>query len=87
MIHDYCARTPTAMSANRFSRHWYDLDQLSQIAIGTNALGERDLLVDVVKIKKAFYSRSTCEYDKCLSGEFRLVQMLKRCSGWLRTIK
>ncbi|MGH3731780.1 MAG: nucleotidyl transferase AbiEii/AbiGii toxin family protein [Acidimicrobiales bacterium] len=72
-MHDYCGRPPTTMSADRLSRHWYDLDQMSQSAIGTRALDDRVLLADVVKIKQAFYSRSTSEYDKCLSGRMRLV--------------
>jgi hypothetical protein len=73
LMHDYCGRPPAAMSADRLSRHWYDLDRMSQITIGANALTDRDLLADVVKIKEAFFYRSTSEYGKCLLGKLRLV--------------
>lgn len=67
-----CGR-PLRQDSSRQSRHWYDLDRLAQSDIGTRALADRDLLADVVKVKKVFFNSSTADYDACLSGGLRLV--------------
>lgn len=74
LAHDECNRADLSRgSANRISRHWYDLSKLADHEIGVGALGDRGLLEQVVTIKKAFYARSTSDYDECLNGAFRLV--------------
>ena len=60
-------------SAERISRHWYDLAKLADHQIGTSALADRELLVQVVTVKKAFYARSSSHYDDCLAGGMRLI--------------
>lgn len=72
LIHAACGR-PLRQDSSRQSRHWYDLDRLAQSDIGARALADRDLLADVVKVKKVFFSSSTADYDACLSGGLRLV--------------
>lgn len=72
LIHVACGR-PIRQDSSRQSRHWYDLDRLAQSDIGTRALAERDLLADVVKVKKVFFNSSTADYDACLSGRLLLV--------------
>jgi hypothetical protein len=72
LIHVACGR-PLRQDSSRQSRHWYDLDRLAQSDIGTRALADRDLLANVVKVKKVFFNSSTADYDACLSGGLRLV--------------
>ncbi|MEY4231301.1 MAG: hypothetical protein RLZZ362_2150, partial [Actinomycetota bacterium] len=47
--------------------------RLSDHEIGGRALEDVDLLRDVVRIKKAFYNRSTANYDRCLDGGLVLL--------------
>lgn len=72
LIHVACGR-PLRQDSTRQSRHWYDLDRLGQSAIGTRALTDRELLADVVKVKKVFFNSSTADYDACLKRGLRLV--------------
>ncbi len=71
LIHAECHRGEFRESANRLSRHWYDLAVLSQHPIGQSALTNYKLLQDVVKYKKIFYSASHAQYELCLQGEFK----------------
>jgi len=73
LVHVECHRPNLRVSAERLSRHWYDLARLANHDIGTKALGDRTLLEDVLRIKAAFFRSSYSHYDKCLSGSFKLV--------------
>lgn len=73
LIHVECNRGELRASADRLSRHWYDLDRLAAQDIGQRALKNRDLLADVVKHKKVFYNTGYANYDACLMGELRLI--------------
>jgi Nucleotidyl transferase AbiEii toxin, Type IV TA system len=72
LIHVACGR-PLREDSSRQSRHWYDLDRLAQSDIGRRALANRDLLTDVVKVKKVFFNSSAANYDACLSGRLLLI--------------
>jgi len=73
LAHDECNRADWSRGAKRISRHWYDLAVLADHPIGVEALNDRDLLQDVVRIKDAFYGRSTSAYGACLTGGLRLL--------------
>lgn len=73
LIHVECQRNEFRNSAERLSRHWYDLAMLADSDIGTEALTDRALLLDVIKHKKVFYNSSYANYDACLNGELRLI--------------
>jgi hypothetical protein len=73
LIHVECQRDEVRVGSNRLSRHWYDLAALADLPIGDDALGRRDLLVAVVKLKKVFYNAGYARYDDCLEGKFRLI--------------
>lgn len=73
LIHTECNRPNFKGDANRISRHWYDIFMLSQHDVGKQAVVNRDLLTEVVKIKKIFYNSSFAKYDDCLNGGLRLV--------------
>jgi len=80
LIHVECNRGEFRESAQRQSRHWYDLSMLATHEIGINAVQNRALLHDVVQHKKVFYNASYANYDACLTGQMRLVpvdEMLK----------
>lgn len=73
LIHVECQRQEVRTSAERLSRHWYDLAQLADLPIGREALERRDLLEEVVKVKKVFFHSGSARYDDCLAGSLRLV--------------
>lgn len=73
LIHVECHRPEFRTTAERLSRHWYDLAMLAEHAIGESALGNRDLLADVVRHKKVFFHSGHASYDACLSGALRLI--------------
>jgi predicted nucleotidyltransferase component of viral defense system len=72
LVHVECHRD-FRESAERLSRHWYDLFQLADHEIGRRALTRRDLLEAVVNHKKIFFNASYANYDACLQGGLRLV--------------
>ena len=73
LIHVECHRPKPRTSAERISRHWYDLAQLADHEIGRQALQKRELLDDVLKIKETFFYSSHSHYALCASGGMRLI--------------
>jgi hypothetical protein len=73
LMHVECQRGEFRGSAQRLSRHWYDLAMLADLSHGDAALASRDLLADVVKHKKVFYNTGYANYDACLAGQLRLL--------------
>ncbi|QZA18765.1 nucleotidyl transferase AbiEii/AbiGii toxin family protein [Mycobacterium malmoense] len=64
---------PEFRNAERTSRHWHDLAVLAEHEIGRAALLDVELLRDVVRVKERFFRSSTTQYDRCLSGEAKLL--------------
>ena len=73
LIHVECQREEFRVSADRLSRHWYDLAMLADLAHGKAAVADRDLLADVVKHKKVFYHASYANYEACMTGQIALI--------------
>ena len=73
LIHVECHRPTLRPSAQRLSRHWYDLARLANHDVGRAALKDASLLADVLRIKETFYRSSFSHYDRCLKGGLRLV--------------
>lgn len=73
LIHYECNRLTLKEDANRISRHWYDISMLSKHEIGKQAQSNRDLLSEVIKVKKTFYDSGFAKYDDCLSGNLHLI--------------
>lgn len=73
LMHVECHRDSVRQSAERLSRHWYDLFMLARCDIGRQAITQRDLLADVVKHKQVFYAAAYAHYEDCLSGQLRLI--------------
>lgn len=72
LIHVECHRG-VRKSAQRLSRHWYDLFCLYRHDIGTQAINDFVLLQDVIAHKEVFYSASYTNYQNCLAGNLRLL--------------
>lgn len=73
LMHVECQRGEFRASAERLSRHWYDLAMLADLAHGQAAMANRALLADVVKHKKVFYNAGYANYAACLAGRLRLI--------------
>lgn len=73
LMHVECHRNSFRKSAERLSRHWYDLFMLAKSDIGQRAVIQRELLADVVKHKQVFYSAAYAHYEDCLIGKLRLI--------------
>jgi hypothetical protein len=73
LVHVECNRPNLRPSAERLSRHWFDLYKLSQNLAYFQSADAQDLLADVVYHKKIFFHYGYANYDACLSGGLRLV--------------
>lgn len=73
LAHAECNRPAFRTTSERLSRHWYDLAVLAQHDIGRNAIADRALLENVVKVKTRFYNSATANYDHCLTGKANLI--------------
>ncbi len=73
LIHVECNRSDFKQNAERLSRHWYDLVMLSKHPSSQGAIANKELLEDVVKLKKVFYNSGYSNYDSCLAGSLKLI--------------
>ena len=73
LIHVECHRPSLRHSAERLSRHWYDLARLADHEVGQQALRDSALLRDVLRIKETFYRSGFSHYDRCIAGGLRLI--------------
>ncbi len=73
LLHAECHRPETKATAERHSRHYYDLYCLSRHEIGREALKRGDLLERVVQHKSFFFSSSWANYATAKPGTLRLV--------------
>lgn len=73
LIHVECNRTGLKADPDRISRHWYDIIQISQDEIGSNAIKNLTLLNEFVNLKKIFFNSGYANYDNCINGDIRLL--------------
>jgi len=73
LIHVECNRGELRASAERFSRHWYDLVMLAKHPAGQSAIENRELFEEFVRHKKVFFHTSYADYDACLDGRLNLL--------------
>lgn len=57
----------------RYSRHYYDLFQMSRSVVKSNAFQELDLLKDVVAFKMKFYRCPWAKYEEAVPGTIKLI--------------
>jgi len=73
LIHVECNRDQLKESAERLSRHWYDLIFISAHDLGKLAMQDRRLFEDVVRHKAVFFNTAYANYDACLDGNLKLL--------------
>ena len=73
LLHAEFHRPAGDAAADRLSRHYYDVCQLSQQAVGQQALDRIDLLERVVAHKQLFFSSAWAHYEMATSGNLHLV--------------
>ncbi|WP_440617685.1 nucleotidyl transferase AbiEii/AbiGii toxin family protein [Cysteiniphilum sp. 6C5] len=71
LAHSECNRKSLKQSYQKISRHWYDIEKISHYH-PVNKL-TKDLLHEVIRIKKTFYKTSFSNYDDCLRANIQLV--------------
>ena len=57
----------------RYSRHYYDLCQMSESTVKSRAFQDLDLLKDVVAFKMKFYRCPWAKYEEAIPGSIRLT--------------
>lgn len=73
LLHAEFHRPAGDAAADRLSRHYYDVYQLSQQAIGREAIDRIDLLQRVVAHKQLFFSSGWAHYETATPGNLHLV--------------
>lgn len=81
LLHAQCHRPEAKPSAERHSRHYYDLYCLSRHELGRQALTRGDLLERVVKHKSFFFASSWANYATAKPGTLRLVPDAERLTA------
>lgn len=73
ILHQEAFRPEGSLIPDRYSRHYYDLYQMSNSWVKREALEQPDLLVKVAEFKNKFYPRGWARYDDARIGSLRLV--------------
>lgn len=81
LLHAYCHRPDAKPSAERHSRHYYDLYCLARHELGRQALKRGDLLERVVKHKSLFFASAWANYATAKPGSLRLVPDAERLTA------
>lgn len=74
ILHHEAHRPIDSIIPERYSRHYYDLCLMADDeTLKASALGQLDLLEDVVLFKKKFYPRDWANYDAAVRGSLKLI--------------
>lgn len=84
ILHDLHHRNDEYKTAERASRHYYDLYKLSKSQFAEESLSDRDLLRRVIQNKKIFFSRAGANYDDAANGSIRLIPSEQRINALKR---
>lgn len=84
ILHAQFHRSPESPIPDRYSRHYYDVAMLAKGPIRAEALGDMDLLAQVVRHKETFYPSGWAHYNEARPGTFRLVPPEARITGLAR---
>lgn len=61
-----------------YSRHYYDLAQMTEYPVCSAALADLPLLADVIRFKQRFYPSKWARYEEAKPGSFRLMPSKER---------
>jgi predicted nucleotidyltransferase component of viral defense system len=84
LLHSEYHRPEEKATADRISRHYYDLHELSKSEFAERSLAQLDLLHHVVEHKKIFFSRASDKYDEALRGQLHMVPVEARLAALRR---
>ncbi len=73
ILHHEAHRPNDSAVPSRYSRHYYDLFLMTQVDVKQEALGDLELLREVVEFKTRFYPRGWARYDLAKLGSLKLV--------------
>lgn len=73
ILHHEANRPESLVMPSRYSRHYYDLYQLSRTTIKDFAKAQPEMLRKVVAFKRKFYPRAWAKYEEILEGGLKLV--------------
>lgn len=73
ILHAEYYRPETSTTAERISRHYYDLYRLAGSPIAEKALGNLDLLKRVAEHKRVFFRSGWARYEEACPGSLRLI--------------
>jgi predicted nucleotidyltransferase component of viral defense system len=84
LLHSEYHRPEEKATADRISRHYYDLHELTKSEFADRSLAQLNLLKHVVEHKKIFFARASDDYDQALSGHLHLVPVEARLDALRR---
>lgn len=73
ILHHEANRPAGLIMPSRYSRHYYDLYQLSKTTIKDAAIAHPEILNKVVAFKMKFYPRGWAKYQDALNGGLKLI--------------
>jgi hypothetical protein len=84
LLHSEYHRPEEKATADRISRHYYDLHELTKSEIAERSLAQLDLLNHVIEHKKIFFARASDNYDEALRGHLHMVPVERRLAALRR---
>ena len=73
ILHQETNRPEGKQQPLRYSRHYYDLAMMASASVKVAALGDLDLLSNVVAFKERFYRTGWAQYHQAKPGTFKLI--------------
>lgn len=84
LLHSEYHRPEEKATADRISRHYYDLHELAKSEFAGRSLAQIELLNHVVEHKKIFFARASDNYDEALTGHLHMVPVEARLAALRR---
>jgi hypothetical protein len=81
ILHAEYYRPEDSITADRVSRHYYDLHQLAISQVAENALNRLDLLDRVVQHKSVFFKLGRANYEEARTGHIHLLPSATRLAS------
>ncbi len=84
LLHSEYHRPEEKATADRISRHYYDLYKLAKSEFADRSIAQLNLLRHVIEHKKIFFARASDDYDEALRGHLHLVPVDARLDALSR---
>ncbi len=73
ILHVEAHRPENKKQPARYSRHYYDIYQMLNSEIASEAIDDLELLKTVVEFKRKFYPQNWAKYDDAIAGNYKLI--------------